>query len=208
MNYMVIPCFVVLITFFQRFQTHGFRRKKIRENICVIWCITLLFSLLGAIGSFHLYHYEVFKPFSLRLVSICILYLALTAVFIAIAPSGYGKLCKKKSSSPEELLYAEYHFNHSLEMLRKCFLSLLLIVPVLYYAYCCHESRLAKPLDLKESYLIGGLFFVSFCVLLPISVRQSIFWLGQLQKIPEAYEENLINREYQHTRYVTRNRRI
>ena len=207
MNYLLIPFFVIFITIFQKHLKNSVSYQRIRESNLVLWSITLLFSLLGGIISYQIYQYELIGSFSMGLTLIMILYLVLTLLFVAISPSGYRKLFRKRTCSEEELLYAEYHFNHSLEMLRSFFLTLLLIVPILFFGYKCMETRFHQLL-LEEAYLIGGLYFVAFCILCPISLRQSIYWLRQLQKIPENYELNLLQRDEQITRYHTKNRKI
>ncbi|MBQ7920559.1 MAG: hypothetical protein IJ324_11550 [Lachnospiraceae bacterium] len=208
MNYLLIPFFALIIAILQRHLTQSASCKRIRENNLVMWNITLLFSLLGAIISYQIYRYELTAPLSMGQVMILTLYLLLTLLFVAVSPSGFRRLFLKRTYSEEELLYAEYHFNHSLKMLRSFFLSLLLIVPIFFFGYKCLPDNLPSPVQLEEAYLIGGLYFASFCILCPISLRQSIFWMRQLQQMPEEYEMHLLQEEEQMTRYYTRNRRI
>lgn len=208
MSYLLIPFLVIIILAFKSYLKQNMTPMDIRENICVIWCIIFLFSLLGGIISFHLYQYNLMLPLTWGLAAMLLLYLALALLFIVVSPSGYRRLFRRSGFSPEELLYAEYRFNHTLEMARDFFLMLLLIVPSLFCGYECIRERFTLPLLLEEAYLIGGLYFVTFCILCPIALRQSFFWLRQLQRIPPEYETELLQNEHQRFQYHRKNRRI
>ncbi len=208
MNYLIIPFFTILIVLFQKYIQRITNHKRIRENSLVMWCVTLLFSLLGAISSYHMYQYDFTDSFSTGFLTILALYLILTFLFIAVSPSRYRRLLGKWNASEEEILYAEYRFNHSLEMLRSFFLGLLLIVPLLYSGYRCLQCKLPISILLEEAYLIGGLYFVAFCILFPLSMRQSIFWLRQLQRFPKSYEHQLLQEENTRLQYYRKNRKI
>ncbi len=208
MNYLVIPFFVILIVLFGYYLKNTASAPQIRECTCVKWCITLLFSLLGGVLSYHIYHYQLFTPLSPNLLLMLLLYLILTLLFILLSPSGYRRLFSKATLSPEELLYAEYNFNHSLEILRGFFFVLLLVIPVFFRGVQCLTNHITIPILLEESYLIGGLYFVSFCILFPFSLRQSIYWFRQLQRIPSGQEAALLQNEKQRLQYHRRNRKI
>lgn len=208
MNYILIPLFVIFILVFKGYVKQHTTPQRLRENICVMWLLTLLFSLLGGIISFHIYHYELLASMPWGLVSMLLLYLVLALALIALSPSGYCSLFGRKSFSQEELLYAEYRFHNTLEMLRDFFLMLLLVIPLLYWGYRCIEERFSLSYLLEEAYLIGGLYFVTFCILFPISLRQSIYWLRQLQRIPSEQERELLQAEIIRLHYHRKNRRI
>ena len=208
MNYLIIPFLVLLLLCFERYLKGRTFLIRLRENICVRWCISLPFALLGGIISYHIYGYELTAPLSLGLLVILILYLILALLFIALSPSGYRRLFGKTSPGEEQLLYAEYRFNHSLELLKQFFFLLLFLIPLLFGGYEFLRTRYALPALLEEAYLIGGLYFVAFCILFPISLRQSIFWLRQLQKVPQPYETQLLLEENTRLQYYRKNRKI
>ena len=104
MNYLLIPFFALIIAILQRHLTQSASCKRIRENNLVMWNITLLFSLLGAIISYQIYRYELTAPLSMGQVMILTLYLLLTLLFVAVSPSGFRRLFLKRTYSEEELL--------------------------------------------------------------------------------------------------------
>lgn len=209
MTYLIIPLLMVFIQLWERYLKQRTFPLKLRESICVQWCVTLLFSLLGGILSYHIYEYDFTAPLSLGLMPILLLYLILALLFIFLSPSGYRRLFSRVSLTEEELLYAEYRFNHSLEILKRFFFLLLLLIPLLYAGYEYVRAHIPSlPLFMEESFLIGGLLFTAFCLLCPISLRQSIFWLRQLKKSPAPYELILLQEENRHLQYFRKNRKI
>ncbi len=208
MNYLIIPFLVLLLLSFERYLRQRTFVVRLRENTCVRWCITLLFSLPGGIISYHIYGYEFTAPLSPGLITILLLYLILALLFIALSPSGYRRLFGRVSLSEEQYLYAEYRFNHSLELLKQFFYLLLFLIPPLFGGYEYLRTKYPLPALLEEVYLIGGLYFVAFCILCPISLRQSIFWLRQLQRLPQPYETGLLKQEQQRLQYYRKNRKI
>lgn len=208
MNYLIIPFLVLVLLCFERYLKRRTFFQKLRESICVRWCISLLFALLGGIISHYIYDYELTLPLSLGLLVLLLLYLILALLFIALSPSGYRRLFARTTPGEEQLLYAEYRFNHSLELLKQFFFLLLFLIPLLFGGYEFLRTRYPLPALLKEPYLIGGLYFVAFCILFPISLRQSIFWLRQLQKMPQPYEKQLLLEEHTLLQYYRKNRKI
>lgn len=181
------------------------RRGQVRESFCTGWCMDLLFSICGMILSFGIYEYDLWPQMKWNHFVLLVLYLLLGILFLLLAPSGAG-LLRPRPTLPEALLAAEYRFNDTLRMIRNFLLCLLTGAPLgLRFLYSNQQlSSLQVPLG--ETQLCGGVCFICFLILLPISVRQSFFWLRHLRQEADDAEIQLLQQYYHRLHYRKRNR--
>ncbi|MBQ7934122.1 MAG: hypothetical protein IJ327_04980, partial [Lachnospiraceae bacterium] len=155
--------------------TSALRRGQVRESFCTGWCMDLLFSICGMILSFGIYKYDLWPQMKWNHFVLLVMYLLLGILLLLLAPSGIG-LLRPRPTLPEALLAAEYRFNDTLIMIRKFLLCLLMGAPLcLRFLYNIQQFE-AFLLPLEETRLCGGICFICFLILLPISVRQGFFW--------------------------------
>ncbi len=190
MNNWILTLFVLILLGFHKVTHTQLLQEKVRESICALWCVDAVFSLCGTIISFYLYHYELLPYLTVKNICTAALYLVLTILFLQIAPSGLS-LLKSRRCSDEELLMAEYRFNDTLSGICRFFLLLLLLLPFL-----------------KNEVICGGLCFIAFMILLPLSLRQAHFWLKNLRNSPTQQEILLLKRHYAQIHFKKRNWRL
>lgn len=188
MNSMIIPLFVLLLFFFHMYTKRYMRLGKLKEALSATWFMDTVFTICGIVVIFYFYHYNFASFFSLRNILLILTYLLITLLFLLLAPSGFRLLTTRKQLSTEELLRAEYRFNDTLCMVRNFLLCLLFLVPLM----------MNLPIKLQEyetllqiwanSQIPAGFYFTVFLILLPMSLRQSLYWIKSLKQETTAWE--------------------
>lgn len=206
MNSLILSFFATLVWCFHLWVNSYIKRGKIKEGFCALWCIDAVFAVCGTIISFAIYRYTFFPFLTVRNLVIGGVYLVLTFLFLLLAPSGLSLLARKKTSSEETILLAEYGFNDTLCLVRNFFLALLFVLPILFALM----SKVSKFLEMsflwQEGDVCGGFCFTAFLLLLPISLRQTLFWLKNLIASPTEIEEKVLKRYQAGLHYRQKNR--
>lgn len=208
MNSLLLSVFTAILFFFHRFLRSHSRPDRLREAFLATWLLDTVFALCGAVVSFTLYSYDLYSCLTFRSLSLAGVYLLSTALFLLLAPSGPSLLLKRRPSSGEEILSAEYRFQNALEFVRDFFLLLLFLMPLLFALSGHLDHNIPLLLKWQEDEIYGGFCFVAFLVLLPLSLRQSLFWLKSLRETPSRQELTLLGNYEAHIRYRGRNLRI
>lgn len=209
MNQIMISVLVILTALFHLAVRSHVKSGQIREAFCAGWCIDAAFAICGTIISFALFHYA-FVPFlTLRNLLWGLLFFVVTFSFCLLAPSGLSLFRnRKKDCSEEEILLAEYRFHDTLCMVKNFFQALLFGIPLLLT--CLENSPLQLSLFLtwSSSDICGAVCFTAFLVLLPISLRQSFFWLIHLTGQPTQESERILQQYRIRLHYRRKNRRL
>lgn len=203
MNSLIFTVWVLILAVFHRRMRRYMRQGNVKTGFCSIWCIDAIFAICGTVVSFVLYGYKFQPLFTLRNGILVFLYLFLTALFILVTPSGFALLRKKKLSE-EALLTAECRLNDTLGIVRNCFLALLFFLPVLF-VFVRKNGEVTYLSEWKEAEVCGGFCFVAFFVLVPICLRQAVFWLRNLSQGAET-EEKLLYRYRKLLQYRHKNK--
>lgn len=192
MNSMIIPLFVLLLFFFHMYTKRYMRLGKLKEALSATWFMDTVFTICGIVVIFYFYHYNFASFFSLRNILLILTSLLITLLFLLLAPSGFRLLTTRKQLSTEELLRAEYRFNDTLCMVRNFLLCLLFLVPLM----------MNLPIKLQEyetllqiwanSQIPAGFYFTVFLILLPMSLRQALYWIKSLKQETTAWELELM----------------
>lgn len=212
MNALILSALTVALALFHLAVRACMRRGHVGAGFCAIWCIDAVFAVCGAAISFYLYRY-LFRPWlTARNLAMAVVYLALTVLLIALAPSGFSlfrrKLFQGKSfpgkeeCGEEETALAEYRLNETLCMVRNVFLALLFVLPVLFAVAERSGGRFSLPAAWREGDVCGGFCFVAFLILVPVSLRQALFWFRNLtgwsgqagEALQERYRAGLMYR--------------
>ena len=205
MNSLIISLFVLLIFFFHNYTKRYMRLGKLKEALSATWFMDTVLTVCGIVVSFYIYHYNFVSLFSLRNVLLVLTYLSITLLFLFLAPSGLQLLTFKKQLTTEELLYAEYRFNDTLCMVRTFLLWLLFFVPLLTHL----PIKLAEYQHLlhtwENSQIPAGFYFTVFLLLLPITLRQTLYWIKSLKQEPTALELQLMKHYSLPSHYRKRN---
>lgn len=205
MNSLILSVLVVVIAIFHKAMNNYMRRGNVKTGFCAIWCIDAIFAVCGTVISFVLYRY-VFHPFlTVRNVVLVIIYILITALFIWVTPSGFPLIMKKRDLNEEENLTAEYRLNDTLGIVRNCFLILLFFLPVLF-GMIQENKQFANLTSWREVEVCGGFCFVAFLILVPMCLRQAIFWLRNLADSQNETEERLLKKYRIRLQYRQRNR--
>lgn len=205
MNSLILSVLVVIVGTFHWVTGSYMRRGNIKTGFCAIWCIDAIFAVCGTVISFVVYRYT-FMPFlTMRNMIFVILYLLMTALFVWLAPSGFTVFARKRDLSKEEVLAADYRLNDTFGMVRNCFLILLFLVPIVF-GVVQDYAGLPQIAAWKEAEVCGGFCFVAFLILVPICLRQAMFWLGNLADASVTEEERLLKRYRLQLQYRQRNR--
>lgn len=195
-----IPCmnslilsFLVLVTFcFHLSLRSRIKHDKVRESFCALWCVDACFAICGTAISVSLYDYCLLSFFTGRNILICLLFLLLTVLLLFVSPSGYGLFRKHKEYSKTDILLAEYRFNDTLRYVRSFFMTLLFITPVLLSIGDYFNPNFLQFSGWSGQGICGAVCFISFLLLVPISLRQTIFWLHNLIDAPTPEEDILL----------------
>lgn len=208
MNSLILSFLTVMIFLFHCHIRSYIKRGKVKEGFCALWCMDTLFALCGTVSSFILYRYTFYPYLNVRNVLFGAVYLGITVLFILLAPSGLSLFRKKRTSSEEEVLLAEYRFNDTLGIVRNYFLALLFGLPVLFALLTPANHIFHAFSDWQESEICGGFCFIAFLILLPVSLRQSLFWLKNLNRGTSDAEEQVLQKYRTELRYRRKNRII
>lgn len=205
MKFFLIPFTVLLLGCFHIALRPLIGRGRVREGFCALWCMDAVFVICGTFLSFELFHYTLLPYFCLRNFLLLLGYLGLTALFLFLSPSGITLFTKKSTSSPEEMLLAEYRFHDTMGLIRNFLLVLLFFLPLLFAAW----EGLALPAahtPFTASDFYGGSCFIAFLLLVPICLRQALFWLRHLT-VPDSEAAEKLQRIYSaRQRYKKKNR--
>lgn len=191
MNSLILSILVGLVTLFHLAVRTTVRKGKVREAFCAHWCIDAVFAVCGTVLIFMLYNYNILTFLTLRNILLALAYLMITLLLVLLAPSGLTLLIKRKNTTSETILPAEYRFNDTLCLIRNFFLAILFGIPILENPTIC-----------------GAFYFTAFLILLPISLRQAFFWLKHLSDTPDEQETQIRNRYCMREHYRKRNLRL
>ncbi|MBR4085447.1 MAG: hypothetical protein IKK33_14325 [Lachnospiraceae bacterium] len=192
MNSITISLFVLLIFFFHMYTKRYMRLGKLKEALSATWFMDTVFTICGIVVSFYIYHYNLTAFFTLRNILLVLTYLLITLLFILLAPSGLHLLTFKKRLTMEELLCAEYRFNDTLCMVRNFLLCLLFFVPIMAHLPIKSPDYQKLLLAWENSQIPAGFYFTVFLLLLPITLRQTFYWIKSLKQEPTALELHLM----------------
>lgn len=211
MNNLLFSLFVVLIGLFRIRVYPLIRKGQVKEGFCGLWFIHSTFSLGGMVLSFYLYHYTILPLLSLRNLFFLLAYVAVGILIVLLAPSGHGLFTKKSTLSEEEMLLCEYRFHETADLACRFFQFLLFGIPILFALLEEFRAYLPQALCLLADFaaqhkIYGGLCFFAFLILLPLSLRQTLYWLKSL-KVPTTKAELSLQHIYSaRLRYKKRNR--
>ncbi|MBQ7926947.1 MAG: hypothetical protein IJ335_11760 [Lachnospiraceae bacterium] len=204
MSNLIFTLLAAICLLCQKPLTSALRHGKVREGFCTGWSIDLLFSICGMLLSFSIFQYNLWPRLKWNFFILLILYLLLGILFLLLAPSGTG-LFHPRPTLPEALLAAEYRFNDTLRMIRNFLLYLLLGAPLCLRFLFNVQQFEAFLFPLEETKLCGGICFICFLILFPISVRQSFFWFRHLRLPPDEAEMQLLQQYCNRLHYSRRN---
>lgn len=211
MNNLLFSLFFILVGLFRHRIYPLIRKGQVKEGFCGLWFINSIFSLGGMVLSFYLYQYTLLPLLSLRNLFFLLAYVAVGGLIVLLAPSGHGLFTKKNTPSEEEMLLYEYRFHETADLACRFFQFLLFGIPVLFALLEEFRAYLPQPLCLLADFatshkLYGGFCFFAFLILLPLSLRQTIYWLKSL-KAPTTKDELTLQHIYSaRLRYKQRNR--
>ncbi len=205
MNSLILSVLVLIVALFHKIMSAYMRRGNVKTGFCAIWCMDAIFAVCGTVISFMLYRY-LFQPFfTLRNGVLVLGYLLITLLFVWITPSSLRLLGKRRRMSEDENLIAEYRLNDTLGIVRNCFLALLFCLPV-FFEVIQGRLDLVNSYSWREAEVCGGFCFVAFLILVPMCLRQSIFWLRNLSDTDNQKEEQLLRTYRVRLQYRQRNR--
>ncbi len=211
MSSLLFSLFVILIGLFRSRIYPLIRKGQVKEGFCGLWFISSIFSLGGVVLSFYLYQYTFLPLLSLRNLFFLLAYIAVGILIVLLAPTGHKLFTKKSTPSEEEMLLYEYRFHETADLACRFFQFLLFGIPVLFALlaeFRTHlPSALCSVLDFfVKNQIYGGLCFFAFLIMLPLSLRQTLYWLKSL-KIPTTKAELTLQHIYSaRLRYKKRNR--
>lgn len=192
MNGLILSFFTALLWVFHMFLHTCTRRGKVKESFCAGWCMDAVFAVCGTMVSFFLFDYSFLPYLTLRNIVLAVLYLSATALFFLLTPSGFSLFAQKSTPSKEELLLCEYHFNDTISLVRNYILALLFVLPILLTVAEMIPAFPALWGNFSIEDIYGGFCFASFLILVPMSLRQMIFWFKSLRTpVCEAEEKVL-----------------
>lgn len=205
MNSLILPLLVAVVAFFHLAMRSFIRRGKVKTGFCAVWCMDAIFAVCGTVISFLLYRYLFYPYLTVRNVILVLVYLLITVLFIWVAPSGLALLMRKRKFGEEEILMAEFRLNDTLGVVRNCFLLLLFLLPALTVG-AQRVGWLSLIFSWREAEVCGGFCFVAFLILVPVCLRQSLFWLRNLTDTTMEAEERALRKYQMQMQYRHRNR--
>jgi len=211
MNNLLFSFLVLSVWCFRRVANPLIRKGRVKEGFCVLWFVNCIFSLCGTILSFYLYQYRIPPIFNLRNLFFLFAFATIGTTIILLAPSGHRLFTKKSTLSEEEMLLCEYHFHEIAYLTCHFFLFLLFCIPVLLAFLEGIQMHLPQTLHNMLGFFVkneiyGGFCFFAFLILLPLSLRQTLYWLKSL-KVPTSDAELIQQHIYSaRLRYQKRNR--
>lgn len=186
MNNLLFSLFVILIVLFRSRVYPLLRKGQVKEGLCGLWFINSVFSLGGMILSFYLYRYTFLPLLSLQNLFFLLAYVVVGGLIVLLAPSGHSLFTKKSTPSEEEMLLYEYRFHETADLACRFFQFLLFCFPILFALLEEFRTHLPQALCsltdfVTQHKIFGGLCFFSFLILLPLSLRQTLYWLKSLK---------------------------
>lgn len=208
MNSLFLSFLVLIVFCFHMAIRSQIKRGKVKESFCALWCVDAVFAICGTAVSFSLYNYRFLPFFTWRNILVCLLFFILTALLILISPSGIKLFTGHKERSETAVLLAEYRFNDTLGFVRSFFMTLLFMVPVLLSIVHYFKPDFLQFSKWNEQSICGAVCFISFLFLVPLCLRQTIFWLRNLFDTPLAEEDALLKTYKADVHFRKRNFRI
>lgn len=205
MNSILISLFILFLLIFHGYTTRYIRLGKWKEGLCATWFMDTVFTVCGIVIIFYFYQYDFASFFTLRNILLVLTYLLISLFFLLLAPSGFRLLTLRKQLSEESLLCAEYRFNEALCMVRSFLLCLLLFVPPLMHLPIQVSEYQNFVQFFNTSGMSAGYYFTVFLLLLPMTLRQTFYWLKSLKQEPSQLELQLMKHYSLPFRYKERN---
>lgn len=211
MNDLFFSLLVLSVWFFQKTINPLVQKGRVKEGFCALWFVNCAFALCGTILSFYLYQYRILPIFNMNNLFFLFVFVTVGIAFILLAPSGYKLFTKKSTLSEDEMLLCEYHFHEIAYLTCRFFRLLLCCIPILLAFLERVQMHLPQILHnmldfFIENKIYGGFCFFAFLILLPLSLRQALYWLKSLKK-PTTTVELAQQRIYSaRLRYQKRNR--
>lgn len=214
MNNLILPILFIILSFFHLAVRRHIRAGRVKEAFCALWCIDALFVICSIFISYAIYRYDLLAYYSWKWVLLTALYLMVTILFFFLTPSGFRLFKPNRPASEEALLSAEYRFNDTLCIIRNFFLLMEVLIPLLVVVLIPLLLQILKGLagnkstsvlqfPWTEDNICGALSFGILLILLPICIRQALYWLKSLRRTPDEKEARLlrnygISLEYRH----------
>ena len=205
MNNLMISFFVLLLFLFHLYIRQHIRLGKVKEGLCALWYMNAVFAVSGTVLSFVTYRYSLRPALTPQNIIFALLYLLLTLFFLLLSPSGLRLLAPSKPNTEEKLLQAEYRFHDALCLVYHFFLALLFFLPLLFRLPIRGQTLLELLSGWEVKDIFSSFYFVIFLILLPISLRQSYYWLKSLRTTPDTLEKQLLQQYRAHLHYQKRN---
>lgn len=208
MNSLFLSFLVLIVFCFHMVIRLQIKRGKVKESFCALWCIDAIFAISGTVVSFTLYNYRFLPFFTWRNILVCLLFLLLTILFILISPSGFTLFIGQRTRTATDVLLAEYRFNDTLCFVRSFFMTLLFLIPILMTLLQHVKPDFLQLSQWNEQSICGAFCFIAFLFLVPLSLRQTLFWLRNLFGTPEPEEDALLQKYRSDVHFRKRNYRI
>lgn len=205
MNGLVFSCLAAFTFLYQISVGTVIKNGQIREGYSALWVGRLIFTIFGAILTLTMYRFSFLPLFSLRNLFFVTCFLLLTLLLVLLAPSGFLLFEKKEST---DIIHAEYLFNNTLEVICNLFLLILFLFPIILALSARYPQLLPFLAVYTDSQLCSTFCLILFLLLLPICLRQSIFWLRNITGLPGETETNLLEKQKAKNYYKRRNIRL
>jgi len=223
MNGLIFSCLAAFAFIYQFLIMSVIKKGRIREGYCALWIGALIFSIFGAILTLTMYRFSILPLFTLRSLFFGTTFLLLAVLLVLLAPSGISLFGRKSlynesgnphsalegASDPSKgIIRAEYLFNDTLRIIHNLFLLILFLFPI-FLAFSAHYPQFLPFLAVyTDNQLCSTFCLIVFLLLLPICLRQSIFWLRNITRIPDDTEVSLLNTQKAQAYYKRKNFRI
>ena len=208
MTGLIFSCLAIFIYLYHLLVHIPMKKGKIREGYCAIWIGDLLFSIFGTIITLTTYTFSFMPFFNLRNILFFISFLLITLLLLVLAPSGLGIMGQKAPLSTDEMIMSEYRFNQTMEIIRNLLLLMLLLLPIFFSMSTTFPEYFIFLSRFGEGELCSSFCLITFLILLPISLRQALFWLRNVTVVPGEAENHLLKMERAKFYYKSRNIRI
>ncbi len=208
MNSLFLPFLVLIVFAFHIKLRTQIRQGKVKESFCAIWCIDTIFAISGTIISFILYDYKLLPFLTWRNILLTLMYLILTVLFLLISPSGLSIFRSTKERTSKDILMAEYRFNDTLCMVQGFFMTLLFTMPILITILLRVKPTFFVLSKWDEQDICGAVCFIAFLFLVPLSLRQMLFWLRNLCDITLGEDDAILKKYGTHVHFHTRNHKL
>ncbi|MBQ9122896.1 MAG: hypothetical protein IJY10_05315 [Lachnospiraceae bacterium] len=208
MNGLVFSCLAVFAYLYHVLIQTVIRKGKIREGNCALWIGQLMFAIFGLVITLSMYRFSLWPFVNLRNLVILFLLLIIATLLLLLAPSGLRILMKKPEMLEEDMIRAEYRFNDTLGIIRNLFLLLLFLCPIFFALEERFPNYFAFLSRFGEGELCSVFCLIAFSILLPITLRQAIFWIRNVTYVPGEAEMHLVRMEKARIYYKKRNIRI